>query len=101
MRPKERREAGEQDLFRPRLDQIIDLDHALVRLARAIDWRFLEQKLGTVYTDESGRPPLPTRLMAGLSILKYSYDLSDGALCREPILPMLLRRGVFPTPLGF
>lgn len=41
MRPKERREAGEQDLFRARLDQIIDLDHALVRLARAIDWRFL------------------------------------------------------------
>jgi hypothetical protein len=39
MRPKERREAGEQDLFRARLDQIIDLDHALVRLARAIDWR--------------------------------------------------------------
>ena len=29
MRPKERREAGEQDLFRARLDQIIDLDHAL------------------------------------------------------------------------
>ena len=40
MRPKERRETGEQDLFRSRLDQIIDLDHALVKLARAIDWRF-------------------------------------------------------------
>ena len=60
MRPKERREAGERDLFRARLDQIIDLDHALVRLARAIDWRFLEEKLGAVYTDEPGRPPLPT-----------------------------------------
>ena len=76
MRPKERREAGAQDLFRARLDQIIDLDHALVRLARAIDWRFLEEKLGAVYTDEPGRPPLPTRLMAGLSILKHSYNLS-------------------------
>jgi transposase, IS5 family len=42
MRPKERRKSGEQDLFRLRLDQIIDLDHALVRIARAIDWRFLE-----------------------------------------------------------
>ena len=37
MQPKERRETGEQDLFRSRLDQIIDLQHALVRLARAID----------------------------------------------------------------
>ena len=61
MRPKERREAGEQDLFRARLDQIIDLDHALVRLARAIDWRFLEEKLGAVYSDEPGRPPPPTQ----------------------------------------
>jgi IS5 family transposase len=68
----ESREGGEQDLFRARLDQIIDLDHALVRLAGAIDWRFLEEKLGAVYTDEPGRPPLPTRLMAGLSILKHS-----------------------------
>jgi hypothetical protein len=27
MQPKERRETGEQDLFRSRLDQIIDLQH--------------------------------------------------------------------------
>jgi hypothetical protein len=26
-----------------RLDQIIDFDHALVKLARAIDWRFLKE----------------------------------------------------------
>jgi malate synthase len=45
MRPRERRESGEQDLFRARLDQIIDMDHALVRLARTIDWGFLEEAL--------------------------------------------------------
>jgi hypothetical protein len=33
MRPKERRETGDQDLFRSRPDQIIDLNHALVKLA--------------------------------------------------------------------
>ena len=70
MRPRERRESGEQDLFRSRLDQIIDIKHALVRLARTIDWRFLEQTFGAVYTDKPGQPPLPTRLMAGLAILK-------------------------------
>jgi IS5 family transposase len=42
MKPREREETGEQDLFRSRLDQIIDLNHALVKLARAIDWGFLE-----------------------------------------------------------
>ena len=81
MRPRERRESGEQDLFRARLDQIIDMNHALVKLARTIDWRFLEERFGAVYTDKPGQPPLPTRLMAGLAILKHSYDLSDEALC--------------------
>jgi hypothetical protein len=41
MRPRERRETSEQDLFRSRLDQIIDMKHALVKLGQAIDWRFL------------------------------------------------------------
>ena len=51
MRPKERRETGEQDLFRSRLDAIIDMQHAPVKLSRAIDWRFLEGQFGAVYTD--------------------------------------------------
>jgi IS5 family transposase len=83
MRPKERRDGGEHDLFRSRLDQIIDLDHALVKLAKAIDWGFLEAKFGEAYSDKPGHPPLPTRLMAGLAILKHTYDLSDEALCER------------------
>ena len=39
MRPRERRDSGQNDLFRARLDQIIDLDHPLAKLGRAIDWR--------------------------------------------------------------
>src|SRR5882724_2875626 len=81
MRPRERRESGDQDLFRSRLDQVIDMDHALVKLARTIDWGFLEQKFGAVYAEGSGRPPLPTRLMAGLAILKHTYNLSDEVVC--------------------
>ena len=81
MRPRERRESNEQDLFRSRLDQVINMDHALVKLARTIDWGFLEKKFGAVYADGSGRPPLPTRLMAGLAILKHTYNLSDEVLC--------------------
>jgi hypothetical protein len=77
----ERRDSGGQDLFRARLDQIIDLNHELAKLARAIDWRFLEEKFGAVYTDRPGRPPLPTRLMAGLAILKHTFDLSDEVVC--------------------
>ena len=66
MKPRERRQTGEQDLFRSRLDQIIDMEHALAKLARAIDWGFLEERFGAVYEDGPGRPPLPTRLMAAI-----------------------------------
>jgi Transposase domain (DUF772) len=81
MRPRKRQETGEQDLFRSRLDRIIDLTHALVKLSRAIDWQFLEAQFGSVYSDGPGCPPLPTRLMAGLALVKHMYDLSDEALC--------------------
>lgn len=83
MKPRERRETGEQDLFGSRLDQIIDMGHALVRLGQVIDWGFLEERFGAVYEEGPGRPPLPTRLMAGLAILKHMHDLSDEVLCER------------------
>jgi transposase, IS5 family len=83
MRPRERRPTGQSDLFRARLDQIIDLGHPLAKLAGTIDWAFLEARFGAVYTDEPGRPPLPTRLMAGVAILKAMHDLSDEVLCER------------------
>src|SRR4051794_1175466 len=83
MRPRERRETGEQDLFRSRLDQIIDLKHPLATLGRTGGLGVLERGVGAVYRDDRGRPPLPTRLMAGLAILKHTYDLSDEVLCER------------------
>lgn len=83
MRPKERHDTGQTDLLRSRLDAIIDMGHALVKLARTIDWAFLEERFDAVYEDKQGRPPLPTRLMAGLAILKHTYDLSDEVLCER------------------
>jgi transposase, IS5 family len=81
MRPKERRDSGQIDFFKARLDQIVDLGHPLAKLAATIDWRFLEKRFGAVYSDKPGQPPLPTRLMAGLLILKHTHNLSDEELC--------------------
>src|SRR5689334_23709595 len=83
MRPAERRDSGQQDLLRSRLDQIVDPAHPLAKLGRTIDWGFLENALGAAYTDRPGRPPLPTRLMAGLAILKHMHNLSDEVLCER------------------
>jgi transposase, IS5 family len=79
MRPREQAR-GQDDLFRSRLDQIIDMRHELVRLGRLIDWQRIAAKLGEMYSDGPGQPPLPVRLMAGLAILKHMHDLSDEEL---------------------
>jgi IS5 family transposase len=42
---------------------------------------FLEAKLDAVYIDGPGLPPLPTRLMTGLAVLKHMHNLSNEVLC--------------------
>ena len=105
MRPRERRDSGQNDLFRARLDQIVDLDHPLTKLGRAIDWRFLEKRFGAVYSDRAGHLPLSTRLMAGLSILKHMHDLSDEDLCarwvENPYYQLFCGEEFFPHKLTF
>jgi transposase, IS5 family len=75
------RDDRQKDLLRPALDQVIDLGHPLVRLAQRIDWGFLDRRFSSVCTAGDGRPPLPTRLVAGLLILKHMHSLSDEGLC--------------------
>ena len=105
MRPRERRESGQNDLFKARLDQIVDMNHPLVKLARTIDGGFLEERFGAVYNDGPGQPPLATRLMAGLAILKHMHDLSDEALCarwiENPYYQLFCGEELFQHALAF
>jgi transposase, IS5 family len=75
------RDERQKDLFRPCLEQIIDMNHPLVGLAGEIDWSYLGQRFGSVCTPGPGQPPLPSRLVAGLFILKHMHGLSDETLC--------------------
>ena len=75
------RDERQKDLFRPALDRIIDLNHALARLAGLIDWDFLHARFSAVCVPGPGQPPLPSRLVAGLFILKHMHNLSDEVLC--------------------
>ena len=75
------RDDRQKDLLRPALDQIIDMGHPLVRLAGEIDWGFLDRRFSRVCAPGPGQPGLPTRLVAGLFILKHMHSLSDEVLC--------------------
>src|SRR3546814_3266536 len=57
------------------------MGHALVRLAGEIDWEFLDRRFASTCAPGPGQPPLPTRLVAGLFILKHMHNLSDEVLC--------------------
>jgi IS5 family transposase len=75
------RDNRQMDLLRPAPEDIIDLGHPLVRLAREIDWPFLDSRFGSVCSSGPGQPPLPTPLVARLFILKHMRDPSDDVLC--------------------
>jgi len=75
------RDDRQKDLLLPALDKIIDMSHPLVRLAALIDWNMLNDRFSSVCQAGSGQPGLPTRLVAGLFILKHMHNLSDEVLC--------------------
>ena len=82
MRPKKTKRSGSGDLFRSRLDQIINMDHELVRLAQKLDWEWIDEQLADRFS-EKGRPGTETRFMVGLLILKHIFHLSDEGVCER------------------
>ena len=79
MKPKPR--APEQDdLLRPRLTDLIDMRHELVRLEALIDWDFFEAEWAGFFPSHTGRPATSPRLVAGLLYLQHAYALSDEAV---------------------
>ncbi len=82
MRPKKHKTTGSNDLFRARLDQIINMKHELVLLAGKIDWDWIDGEIAPLYS-ENGRPGIETRFMIGLLLLKHIYGLSDEGVCER------------------
>ena len=82
MRPKKLETTRSGDLFRARLDQIINLRHELAQLAGQIDWDFIDGEIAPLYS-EKGRPGIPTRFAIGLLLLKQIYGLSDEGVCER------------------
>src|SRR5882724_2884603 len=82
MRPRKYKTTGSNDLFRARLDQIINMKHELALLAGKIDWDWIDGEIAPLYS-ENGRPGIETRFMIGLLLLKHIYGLSDEGVCER------------------
>lgn len=68
------------DLLRPRLVDMIDGRHELVRLAALVDWSWFEREWASFFPASEGRPATHPRLVAGLMYLQHAFNLSDEAV---------------------
>ena len=93
---KDLSEKSQEDLFRTRLDQILNKTHPVFRLAQSIDWPMFEREFGALFVPDTGRPGLPTRLMVGLHYLKHLYDASD-----DGVVEMFLENPYWQYFCGF
>ena len=76
MRQKQQKRADHDDLFKARLDQLINMRHELVILADKIGWAWLDEQIA-LYFSKHGRPGERARFMIGMFILKHTFALSD------------------------
>jgi IS5 family transposase len=95
MQPKQR-VSDQGDLFRSRLDQILNRQHSLFKLADFIDWSVFEKEFGSLYVENVGRPGLPIRLMVALHYLKHAFNVSD-----EAVVDQLIENGYWQYFCGF
>ena len=80
MKPQASPQANPQrHLFMAELVNILDPNHALVRLSKEIDWEYFDNHFGKMFDQGKGRPAICTRLMVALHYLKFNYNLSDEA----------------------
>lgn len=87
---------SQDDLFRSRLDQILNRKHPLFQLANQIDWSVFDQEFGPLFVENVGRPGLSTRLVVGLHYLKHTFNESD-----ESVVDRFLENAYWQYFCGF
>ena len=67
---------SQQNLFKTRLTDLINLGHPLVKLSNEVCWDKMEWEFQNLYSQQ-GRPSIPIRKIAGLLLLKEMFKESD------------------------
>lgn len=95
MQPKKQVSSPRLDMFRNRLESIINHRHELYRLSGLIDWEVFEREFGKLYSEE-GRPGIPIRLLVGLTYLSHAQPWPRRRAIRPAGRPSAdVRRTVF------
>ena len=84
MKPKNSEREGHQlELGAVLLESFINMKDELIILGNVIDWKHFDKQFGKSFHESQGRPGLPTRLMVGLTYLKYLHNLSDEKVIKQ------------------
>ncbi len=54
-----------------RLENMLDINHELIKLSKHIDWESPDKEWGALFVSTKGAPAIRTRLIAGLHYLKH------------------------------
>jgi hypothetical protein len=76
MKPKKPERSEAEDLFRARLQNIIDLKHPLVRLAHETDWNFFEAAIEPLYAERGHKKCQVADSLAGIDVGRVHPDRS-------------------------
>ena len=84
MKPKASESEGHQlELGAVLLESFINMKDELVILGKVINWKHFSESFGESFHERQGRPGLPTRLMVGLTYLKYLHNVSDEKVIKQ------------------
>ncbi|MCF8494841.1 MAG: transposase [Rickettsiaceae bacterium] len=80
MKPDSRSKSYNLNFFDRSIEGFANMDHELIKLSKNIDWPRIEKSLEGHYCNY-GRKAIATRLLVGLQMLRWMYNLSDEAVC--------------------
>lgn len=80
MKPDKQPKGYNLNFFNKSIEGFANMEHELVQLAENIDWVRIEKAFEGHYCNY-GRKAIPTRLLVGLQMLRWMYNLSDEGVC--------------------
>ncbi len=60
MKPKKQPKIPQEDLFRMRLENMLDINHELIKLSKHIDWESPDKEWGALFVSTKGVPAIRT-----------------------------------------
>ena len=72
-------------------DRVIPGDHFLKRLAKAVDFSFVNDLCHDAYSHDIGRPAYEPALMFKILLLQFLYDISDRRIIEEVTFNLVIK----------